>query len=564
MFGLLKACNCSKSRSNRELRRFAYCGTCKSLGTLFGQKSRFFLNHDVVFLAELLLSLRRADDANDCSPAEVAAYKSFNCMVMPSVAQIPLELEIAASVNAILAEFKLIDKQADAPGLQWRIASKIFAGEFASAARILEKLNFPMGDAFDWLAVQNDRERACPNLRTDSSIEVGALDAELVLLVAEPTAEITGLFFENAARACGHEEMVAMQFARLGKSFGQLVYILDALEDWKKDYRRGEFNALRACSEASFVPAGSVRDGLPGEPVRVLATALIREALSRIRSELFALPLRAGAADDFAERFRRNTEARLRKAKGSRSCASKPKLVGTSVSACKSRSGQTGSGDIGALDASDTDSFGSMGSWKGRVFARTQIARQFVARVAGVDESSNRLNAPLRALASWYCFLLAFLFPGPAEAAASLRDCLELPFNLIFLSGAISSLAIDAGYPLRRFSVLAVGGPLPPGGPSPGGPIPGIGAAAENLERKRQKSDEHGCCDWCDCCEDCCGGCDCNWCGNCDGCGDACACGHCGGADCSTCDCGGCCHGCDCGGCDCGGCDCSGCDCNCH
>lgn len=534
----------------------------------------------MVFLAELLLSLCKADGASNRSPAEVSAYKSFNCMVLPSVAQIPLELEIAASVNAILAEFKLIDKQADAPGIQWRIASKIFAGEFASAARTLEKLEFPLGDAFEWLALQAERERACPNLRRDSSIEIGALDADLVLVMAEPTAEITGLFFENAARACGHAESVALQFARLGKSFGRLVYVLDALEDWRKDYRSKEFNALRVCSEASAVAADSSRDpvlvgagharpvgeSVLHEPVRVLATALIREALSKIRTELFALPLRPGAADDFAERFRRNTEARLRKTRGSQSCASKPNVIGASVSACGtksvSRSEKIECGTANACGSAPAVRF----SWTDHIVARTQTARQFVARVAGVDDSTNKLKAALRVLASWYCFWLAFLFPRPAEAAASFEECLELPFNLIFLSGAVSSLATDVRYPLRRFSVFAAGGSLPPGGSLPGGPIAGIGSV-ESIERKRQKAEDRGCCDCCsDCCEgcDCCGSCDCNWCGNCDGCGDVCACGHCGGSDCSACDCSGCCHGCDCGGCDCGGCDCGGCDCNCN
>ncbi|MBY0547210.1 MAG: hypothetical protein K2W95_07940 [Candidatus Obscuribacterales bacterium] len=559
MFGLLKACSCSKSRSERELRRFAYCGTCKSLGTLFGQKSRFFLNHDVVFLAELLLSLRKADDANIRFPTRVSAYKSFNCMIMPSVAQIPLELEIAASVNAVLAQFKLIDRQADAPGLQWRIASRIFAGEFASAARILEKLEFPLADAFEWLALQTERERACPSLRRDSLIESGSLDSELVLLMAEPTAEITGLFFENAVRACGHDESVAASFAKLGKSFGLLVYVLDALEDWKKDYRSEEFNALRACSEASAAASGSRSDEVLREPVRVLATSLIRDALSNIRTELLVLPLRPGAADEFAERFRSNTETRLRKFKGSASCSSNPKSRGASVSVCSAKSVSRLKCGADAEGGSSSRPFGSRQSWSDYIVARSQTARHFVARVLAVDESTTDWKAPLFALANWYCFLLAFLFPRPAEAAASLRDCLELPFNLIFITGAASSIVADVTFPLRSFAVLGAGGPLPPAGPSPGGPIPGLGSV-ENIERRRQKAEDHGCCDGCDCCSDCL---DCGCCSGCDGCGDACACGHCAGADCSACDCGGCCHGCDCGGCDCAGCDCGGCDCNC-
>jgi len=44
MFGLM-----------RHAPRLPYCGTCKTMGALYGQRSRVFLSHDVVFLAELLL-----------------------------------------------------------------------------------------------------------------------------------------------------------------------------------------------------------------------------------------------------------------------------------------------------------------------------------------------------------------------------------------------------------------------------------------------------------------------------------------------------------------------------
>lgn len=581
MFGLLKACNCTRSRSERELRRLAYCGTCKSLGTLFGQKSRLFLNHDVVFLAELLLSMRKTagNTAVEVVGDGGAAFKSFNCMAMPSPQGIPKELEIAASVNALLAEFKLVDKQSDSPGLQWQIASKIFSGEFASAARVLERLEFPLSEAFEWLALQAERERACWQLRSDSPIAPGELDSNLLLAMAEPTAEITRLFFENGARACGLSPSVALQFSELGKSFGQLVYVLDALEDWRQDFRRGEFNALRVCSTPSSFDRRSLFDGnlrrtatAPGapassrhlsadlgpssvmpEPVRIFATSLVREALVRIKSALYSLQMRPGAADDFAERFRSNTETRLRKVKSAADSNRK-----NSVSSARSRCSNSVAPRV-------KDTVGRTQGLADGITRRGQNARQFVARVLAANETTNRLSSPLQVLAGWYCFVLAFLFPRQADAADSLRGCFELPFNLIFLSGAVASIATGVSHPLRRFSVLAAGGaPLPPGGPMPG-PIPGLGA--EEIERKRQKAEDHGCCD---CCGDCCESCDCSSC-NCDGCGDCGGCVHCGGSDCGGCDCNCCdgcdcggCHGCDCGGCDCGGADCGGCDCNCH
>ncbi|HEU0176708.1 MAG TPA: DUF5685 family protein [Blastocatellia bacterium] len=55
-------------------------------------------------------------------------------------------------------------------------------------------------------------------------------------------------FFAHGARAVGRPEApdVVDAMRRLGYDFGKLVYLLDAFEDYEKDWREGEFNALRA------------------------------------------------------------------------------------------------------------------------------------------------------------------------------------------------------------------------------------------------------------------------------------------------------------------------------
>ena len=44
MFGLIKRAD-----------RLAYCGSCKTIGAMYGQRVRLLLNHDMVFLGELLM-----------------------------------------------------------------------------------------------------------------------------------------------------------------------------------------------------------------------------------------------------------------------------------------------------------------------------------------------------------------------------------------------------------------------------------------------------------------------------------------------------------------------------
>ena len=91
MFGLMRAKSCGQSDEQRLQRRLHYCGTCKTVGTLYGNKARLLLNHDTVFLAEILTALG-GEDFNSWQ----RALQSFNCLNLPSN-EIPPALEFAAT-----------------------------------------------------------------------------------------------------------------------------------------------------------------------------------------------------------------------------------------------------------------------------------------------------------------------------------------------------------------------------------------------------------------------------------------------------------------------------------
>src|SRR5262249_665373 len=103
MFGLMKAKTCSLPDELKHHRRLHYCGTCKTMGSLYGQKSRALLNHDTVFLAEVLTAI-------SCDTESLRewhrAYQSFNCLTLPkTAAAMPIALQLAASATVILTEF---------------------------------------------------------------------------------------------------------------------------------------------------------------------------------------------------------------------------------------------------------------------------------------------------------------------------------------------------------------------------------------------------------------------------------------------------------------------------
>jgi hypothetical protein len=248
MFGLMK-----------RPPRMPYCGTCKTMGARYGQKSRLLLNNDTVFLAELLLEYGGA-------PEWSSAYRSFNCVAMPAGQDVPLALDFAAAATIVLAHFRIEDHRIDSGKRVWGWAARLLSPSYRRAAARLRDWNFPLAELAQTLATQGERE-AHP---------------ESLAHVGEPTAHATALFFSEGARLIGRQDL-AEQMYRMGHRFGFLIYSLDALEDRARDEKLGQFNPLAA---------------LPG----VDARAEILAALVDLEREL---------PQSFALRLRSNVEERL-------------------------------------------------------------------------------------------------------------------------------------------------------------------------------------------------------------------------------------------------------------
>jgi hypothetical protein len=195
MFGLMKRAG-----------RLTYCGSCKTLGAMYGQRSRLLLNHDMVFLAELLMD----------EPQWTPAHRSFNCMAMPKAH--PPALQYSATAAVVLAHFQINDQIADSRGWRWRAIRRFFSAAYRKAASRLRTGGFPLDEMTDLLASQGEREARAVSLQD----------------VAEPTARATEMIFSHGAAELGS----------IGRRFGYLIYVLDAWEDRVRDKKSGDFNAF--------------------------------------------------------------------------------------------------------------------------------------------------------------------------------------------------------------------------------------------------------------------------------------------------------------------------------
>ena len=385
MFGLMKTRICSQKPSEREARRLAFCGTCKTLGARYGQRTRLLLNHDAVFLAELMEALAPA-----AAPDGDRAFRSFSCLALPAYGpKVPIRLRYAAAATVFLAEAKLADRLDDSPSLLADAFSRAYGRAFQRAAADLSAWDAPVDPVLSLLGSQGAREEAASALLGDRS------SVEVLARLAGPTAESTALVFEHGARLAGRPG-AARAMGELGRAFGTLVYLLDAYEDFERDSTRGEFNAFRA---AYALARGPMPEELrPAFRQAVWSSGV--EAVQRIEE----LPFPEVRRSLFAGRLRSNLSARL----------------GESVRSTHVCEGSPGSGERAPL--------------------RSALGR---AR-AIADASLSPLRPAARAIAVPLFVLLAFplalFLPSWARPERSLRESLGLALNLMFAGGVVRAL----------------------------------------------------------------------------------------------------------------------------
>lgn len=373
----MKAKTCGLSDEQKLRRRLHYCGTCKTMGALYGQKTRFLLNHDTVFLAEILTAL-----GDDKFTSWQRAYQSYNCMSLPKN-EMPFALEFAATANVVLTEFKLKDHIADENKTRWQIAYKTFSNAFTKAVKQLESRQFPLENLREVLAEQTGRETELTGKSPD----------EVLHYLAEPTATATALFFAEGAKQIGRETE-AETMSALGFAFGKLVYLLDAFEDYEKDLKLNRFNAFRAAF-------GIDSKRLTGTAKRK-AVEKIRAAQTEVAENIEKLTISTELKQLYIGRLKSNLERQLKTDLPvnvhQKVCTPKRRLT----FAERWRKAKTIAGEL------TTGSF-SQKTW------------QYFPAFAVVA-------------------LIALIAPQEAAKAKSWQDCAGLGFNLMFLGALVGAV----------------------------------------------------------------------------------------------------------------------------
>ncbi len=220
MFGYVRPLKAELKVREAERYRAVYCGLCHSLKERYGFFSRFLVNYDMV-LPALLLDNNRPLCARRCP---VSWFRKRPCLCPGP------EMERLADITLCLAYHKLEDTVADAKGLKRlmaRLIKRFFRKSYCRAAEAESEFDRIAGKE---LANLRDLEKT--------------LKAQDALNALDDTASCFGRI--TAALQCLVEEESARRvWETVFFHVGRYIYLIDAWDDYSRDYNSQNFNPIR-------------------------------------------------------------------------------------------------------------------------------------------------------------------------------------------------------------------------------------------------------------------------------------------------------------------------------
>lgn len=217
MFGYVLPVKGEMKVKDFEVYRAYYCGVCKQLHKAHGLASRFLLNYDLVLLAVL------ADAVSD----ETGDARVEGCIANPLGRRSTLHntsgLALAADGLIMLTYHRLLDNIQDEgffKRIGYVLARPFFAFKYKRGAARHPELDATLRQEMQRQKQLEDEGCASPDE------------------ACGPTAKMCEALFAMAATNESQKKILA----RLGLFCGQIVYLLDAAEDFEKDAAQGKYN----------------------------------------------------------------------------------------------------------------------------------------------------------------------------------------------------------------------------------------------------------------------------------------------------------------------------------
>ncbi len=196
-----------------ELYRAYYCGICKGIGKTTGQKSRLTLSYDITLLAMFAVAVGEETPTIKKERCPVHILKKRNVVICPDT------FKTVSYINAILGYYKALDDAADEKRLLKKLGRLVIGRGYRKAKKVLPE--------FDELC--KSQYARLSSMEKDKNFTLDAY--------ADPFS----LILEGASKIIKKDE----NFNRLFYNLGRYIYVLDALDDYESDIKKGRFNPLK-------------------------------------------------------------------------------------------------------------------------------------------------------------------------------------------------------------------------------------------------------------------------------------------------------------------------------
>lgn len=213
MFGYISPDAPYLFKKDETLYKALYCGLCKSIGAGCGQTARTALQYDMAFASALVHNIRGEDVKINRARCAIHWFKRRHIAAVD-------ETTIALGcVNTALAYFKLCDDKAD--------------GEARGALRHLYKKGYKR------VVKRHPRVAEIVSAQMRAQTELEKAGCAVIDQACEPTA---AMMRDISDYLLGEYSTPHTQ--KLFYNLGKWVYLIDALDDYDKDVKKGRYNVL--------------------------------------------------------------------------------------------------------------------------------------------------------------------------------------------------------------------------------------------------------------------------------------------------------------------------------
>ena len=213
MFGYVKTDMPNMFVKDTVLYKAMYCGLCKGIGNVCGNKGRLLLNYDLTFLSLLVHNLLNVDVKIEKQRCIIHHVKKRPVAVPDKVT------ERIAALNVILAFHKLNDDVIDAGKGKFRRA--VFISSYNKAKKVEPILDEIV-------------EKHYKNLLSYEKSKGDSID-----LAADPFALMMQDIMKELLGEVANEMVLLLAY-----NLGKWIYLVDAIDDFDKDKKKNNFNVF--------------------------------------------------------------------------------------------------------------------------------------------------------------------------------------------------------------------------------------------------------------------------------------------------------------------------------